>query len=455
MFKRIEIWILYLILLLGIPVTIFFGTLVRQELVGKNFKFGFVSKTALFLAETHIHVKRAFKSDPQYQQVEDRFTDLDGFNGTPNSQESYLLLTRYDGELEEGVVELINLNDFEVLHTWNPDIDKFNEILGKNKQFKYLKRDRTNSRYILRHPLLTKDGSLVFHHASPLRIIDSCSNLLFQNTLEKSHHSIEKDIDGNIWVPSYIYPQTLPEEIVGRDFIEEGGSTDDGILKLSSSGKILFRKSLPQIFIQNNLKNYLFGYGRNYMHDPLHLNDIQPVDFDGEFWKKGDVFLSIRNQSMIVLYRPSDNKIIWKMQGPFFNQHDVDILDDHRISIFNNRMLTLHDGKTSVDGNNEVFIYNFKTGQYSSYLKNSLINNDVRTKTQGLSEILQNGDLFVEEQNFGRILYFNSDGSLRWTFLNRSKNGKVYAVAWSRILNKSDEILNVKNFLKSKIECNN
>ena len=24
--------------------------------------------------------------------------------------------------------------------------------------------------------------------------------------------------------------------------------------------------------------------------DPIHLNDIQPVNFDGEFWKKGDVF---------------------------------------------------------------------------------------------------------------------------------------------------------------------
>ena len=63
------------------------------------------------------------------------------------------------------------------------------------------------------------------------------------------------------------------------------------------------------------------------------------MDFDGKFWKSGDVFLSLRNQSMILLYRPSTNKIIWKGTGPFFRQHDVDVLNDHKISIFNKLLL--------------------------------------------------------------------------------------------------------------------
>ena len=46
----------------------------------------------------------------------------------------------------------------------------------------------------------------------------------------------------------------------------------------------------------------------------------------------------------------------------------------------------------------------------------------MRTKNQGLHEILPNGDLFIEEQNYGRSLYFNSDGSLRWTHVNRANN---------------------------------
>ena len=77
----------------------------------------------------------------------------------------------------------------------------------------------------------------------------------------------------------------------------------------------------------------LFSHGNDYENDPIHLNDIQPVDFDGDYWKKGDVFLSIRNQSMIMLYRPSTNQIIWIGNGPYLHQHDVDIIDDHRIAI--------------------------------------------------------------------------------------------------------------------------
>ncbi len=449
MFKKIEIWILYLFLILGIPITIGFGFLVRQESAG-SIKLGWFSKTALFLAETPISLINISKSDLTFK---DRFPLLDGFNGTPNLNESYLLLSRYDGNLKEGIVELVDLTNFKVLHTWNPDIDKFNKFLEKDEKFKFMKRDKNNSRYLLKSPLLLKDGSLVFLHGSPLRKIDYCSNLLFQNTLDKSHHSIEKDADGHIWVPSYIYPQTFPKEIVGRGHIAEGGTQEDAILKLSSSGKILFRRSLSQIFADNNLKNYLFGYGYIYMRDPFHLNDIQPVNFDGKYWKKGDLFLSLRNQSMIVLYRPSTNKIVLKIQGPFFNQHDVDILDEYRISIFNNRMQKSYDNKLSVDGNNEVVVYNFKNGQFSSFLKKSLIENDVRTINQGLSEILPNGDLFVEEQNFGRTLYFNSDGTLRWTHLNRSKNRGIYPIGWSRILYTEEDVSNVNNFFNMKSNC--
>ena len=452
MFKKIEIWILYLVVFLGIPVTIGFGVLVRQELAGST-KLGRVSKTALFLTEIPGRIKGIFVNrDPL--KVKDRFQLLEGFNGTPNSNQSYLLLSRYDGDLKEGIVELVDLTNFKVLHTWNPDIDKFIKLVKNTEEFKYLNRDSNNSRTRLVHPILINDGGLVFTSNSPLRKIDSCSNLIFQNKDDMFHHSIETDNEGNIWVPSYIYPQSLSIRKVGRDILQEGGYFDDGIVKLSPDGEILFEKSVSQIFIDNGLEYLLFATGDwRFTHDPIHLNDIQPVNFDGEFWKKGDVFLSVRNQSMIVLYRPSTNKIVWKGTGPFFNQHDVDILDDYKISIFNNNLKMFAETNV-VDGHNEVIIYDFKTNEYSSYLSDSLIKNDVRTITEGRNQILLNGDLFVEETNYGRTLYFNSDGSLRWTHVNRAENGKVYYVGWSRILHSSQDIIRVNNFLNSKGKCN-
>jgi hypothetical protein len=150
---------------------------------------------------------------------------------------------------------------------------------------------------------------------------------------------------------------------------------------------------------------------------------------------------------MIILYRPSTNKIIWKNVGHLSAQHDVDILDDHRISIFNNNAKNFFDGE-KVDGSNEVVIYDFKTDSYSKYFDESLKQYDVRTLSNGLSQILDNNDLFIEEQNYSRLLYFNKDGSLQWQYVNRAEDGNVYFVRWSSILYKPEDIKKVRKILE-------
>ena len=53
----------------------------------------------------------------------------------------------------------------------------------------------------------------------------------------------------------------------------------------------MFEKFISQIFIDNGLRYLIFSIGTNDSEkDPIHLNDIQPFDFDSKFWKKGDVF---------------------------------------------------------------------------------------------------------------------------------------------------------------------
>ena len=461
MFKKIEIWILYLTILLSILFALVFGVLVRQEIEGLTKKgsidISFLSKPATYIARLPEQIIRLLlKSNPNkindFWDDDRDFYDQDGFRGTPNSEESYLLLSRYDGDLQEGVVELVDLTNFEVLHTWNPDIDAFNDLIEQVNEFKYLKRDSNNFRVIPAFPVLSTKLNLLFNSLKgPKRIVDACSNLIFQNTHDIFHHSIETDIEGNIWVPTEIFPisKGLPMDIVGNNF------ADDAIVKLSPDSEILFEKSVSQIFIDNGLEYLLFSTGDSpfFDRDPIHLNDIQPVDSDGKFWKKGDVFLSLRHQSMVLLYRPSTNEIIWKGTGPFFHQHDVDILDDHRISIFNNNSKDFVNGNV-VDGHNEVIIYDFKINEYSSYLKNSLVENDVRTLTQGTSQILPNGDLFLEETIYARTLYFNADGSQRWTHVNRAENGNVYLVGKSRILYTQNDIQTVNKFLNNKGTCN-
>ena len=293
---------------------------------------------------------------------------------------------------------------------------------------------------------MTEDGGLIFHDGAPLVKIDKNSQLVWQNQEDFFHHSIEQDHEGNFWVPSTVYPYQIDKKYVG---LERGNYVDDAITKVSADGKILFQKSVSNIFIENNLEYLLFANVKEkFIYDPLHLNDIQPVLTDGPHWKRGDVFFSIRYKSMIILYRPSTNKIIWKGVGHTAGQHDVNILDDHRISIFNNNAIKFFRNDI-VDGKNEVVIYDFKTDSYSKYLHESIEQYDVRTMYEGISQILDTGDLFIEEQNFGRLLYFNKDTSVQWQYVNRADNGNVYFVSWSRILYKPEDIKKVRKIIKT------
>ena len=87
-------------------------------------------------------------------RISDRFPSLDGFNGKPNLFKSYLLLSRFDGDLKQGIVELVDLRNFKVLHTWNPDFDAFNKSVKIIGEFKYINRDHNYSRQSLIHPNL-------------------------------------------------------------------------------------------------------------------------------------------------------------------------------------------------------------------------------------------------------------------------------------------------------------
>ena len=82
---------------------------------------------------------------------------------------------------------------------------------------------------------------------------------------------------------------------------------------------------------------------------------------------------------MIVLYRPSTNEIIWYIRGPFFNQHDIDILDEKRISIFNNNYKNYADGNYII-GNNEIIIYDFESKTFSKYLQDAMSKYRISTK---------------------------------------------------------------------------
>ena len=75
---------------------------------------------------------------------------------------------------------------------------------------------------------------------------------------------------------------------------------------------------------------------------------------------------------------------------------------------------------------------------------------NMKTDFGGLYQRLNDGSYMVEEQEHGRIMLFNSKDDLIWEYVNKSNDGKVYVLRWSRIIQDEKIIKNFKNLLETK-----
>ena len=211
-------------------------------------------------------------------------------------------------------------------------------------------------------------------------------------------------------------------------------------------GNILYRKSVTEILIENNIvpENFVLNNYVLKQNDPIHLNDVEPTFQDTKYWDKDDLFISLRDQNMIIHFRPKENKVINVIIGPFAMQHDVDIISDKEISIFNNNNF-IKDNEHS-----EVLIYNFETKIFRKLFNDQLKKNNFKTISNGLSEILRDGSLMVEETVHGRIILFNNLGKKEWEFINKDKNDDIGRVNWSRVIEDELFIEKFKSLIKNK-----
>ena len=428
LFSKVPVWLVIVLGLLAFLAAIVFGNIAIHTYKGGT-RAGAIGDVVLTISNIPDLAKRATNADTYLRISPDPFPGKDGFGfsyeaGT-RTEAGFLLLSRYDGDDQRSYVEFWDLNAQEMVHRWAPPIDEINAISALRTEEVNIAVDKNVRRMLIRHPFVTSEGDILIKSRTPLTRVNACNEIVWLNDDALFHHSLETDLDGNYWTASRIEP-TQVQWVDKRRFI------DDAITRVSSDGEITLQLSVAQILIDNGLERYVYGRA-NYTNNPIHLNDVQPVLADGRFWKKDDLFLSLRSHSLIMLYRPETNKILWYKNVPWAHQHDVDILDDHRISIFDNGMIKTGAGHI-VPEHSTIQIYNFETDMVSVPWDEALAALEFQTASEGLHRIRSNGNLFAEEQNRGRILELDATGAQVWEYVNRAQNGEVYRVGWSRFL---------------------
>lgn len=440
-YKKIELWVIFLLVLKFFLFVIFFGSVLRHHYLGGT-SLKSVQDIFVFIAEIPHNIK-----NPAYYEIVNRPNNLLRHQIKPKYKrfkndkiEALIVLPRYVGHLNRAIVEVRDLQNFELLHTYSHDINKmWSQVDDSRPEHKRLNIDHQEIRFEYRHPIILNDGSLIASSEySPLFKLDLCSNLLWINDEERFHHSKMIDHNGNIWVSAQLFPYS---QLVSK-YMKQYGFRDDSISLISPQGKILFNKSVSSILVENGIVSEDSLFLNN---DPVHLNDIEPILEDGKFWRKGDLFLSLRSLNMIILYRPSNNKVIEMIKGPFYMQHDVDILDNERIIFFNNNNSVLNDKKTS-----QIMIYDFESKNFTKLIQDSLNKDKVKTTTQGLIEVLKDGSIIVEENNDARLIHYNTNGQKIWEYVNKDDNNEIYFISWSRVIEDKNHIKSLKEMIKDK-----
>jgi hypothetical protein len=307
-----------------------------------------------------------------------------------------------------------------------------------------------------RNCILLPNQNLIvaFDETNNLFRIDRNSKIIWKNQEKIFHHAMNPGPAGNIWIcTSGVRSVYDHVHEINRPF------RDDYLTQIDpATGKILQDKSVADILLQNGYRNFVYGFTNRIKSsgndwDPLHLNDIEPAISSSPYWQKGDLFVSLRHRSLVFQYEPENGKIRRLLYGPFLNQHDVDLISDNKLSIFNNNVSVL--GLKSEAGNPEIgdyrktfgppdttdhtlsssdiIIYDFDKDTFEVALKNQFEEENLLTLTQGFHKRLSTGDFYVEDQNNGKVYIMNEQEILFSKAFSTSIDGMVERPHWIRI----------------------
>jgi hypothetical protein len=293
----------------------------------------------------------------------------------------------------------------------------------KKDYLKYNKAEKIiNSKYAAAPINPIKIGKeIIFHLGSVLFKYDTSIGT-FKVYEGHYHHSIELFQDSLLYACSFGM-DTLP-------------NWNDAIMIMNlSTMKPVFEKSISEILVENNYHGLLYGTSNiqkrlSYLEDIIHLNDIQPIRKKTNFAEVGDVLISMRHLSTIMLYRPQTNKVLWLSQGPWFNQHDADVLNENEIGVYNNnyvRGIGFYKNQTS-----HIGTYNFKTQKYGTLHKETFEKYNIKSEFSSRFEILDNGNMFVEDSPSGTNYLINPEGELIARKSFHFKNNSTSMGVWAR-----------------------
>jgi hypothetical protein len=310
-------------------------------------------------------------------------------------------------------VRLVDM-DGTLLHKWTIDP----ETVWDESPHQDLMRGKKSTKFHthIHGVVLLPEGHLVFNlsHYGLLRV-NACSEIIWKVPY-RTHHSVYLDDNGDFWAAGEKWHTKPVEQYPGLStpFIE------DTIVQVSPDGEIKREISILASLYRSGYEGLLFAsYKSQYKGDVTHNNDAEVLEkrLAGDFMglNAGDIMVSLRNISTVLIIDGETELVKWSMTHPFHRQHDPDFVQNGFIYVYDNRPDPKKGNAPSFGGSRILRVRPFTNDVLTIFL--SQANNQFYSRGGGKHQQLGNGNLLITEPYGGRVFEVTAGGDLVWSWI--------------------------------------
>jgi hypothetical protein len=302
-----------------------------------------------------------------------------------------------------------------------------------------------SSRHRVWHPYLSKDGALTYTIPwNDLISVDLKTGQEKWRVRGAFHHSIEPDSNGDLWVCGAAQPESI-SNLKSQKHHSNKVFEDQTLAKVSPSGRILQVVSVADLILNSGLEYLLYGSSNpNVNFDPIHLNQITPILSDSGVFKKGQILISLRNMSTILLIDPDSQSIVWHGSGNWMNQHCVIPVGRSTFSVLDNHSFASGEYWLNLAWRTRIVTHNIETSKTSEIQFNGESPTNLHIPIEGRASPISPNHWMIEDCLNGTIMIFGNQ-NLVFKRSNLYSDETVGVTSWCRYI--SSEV--VPGFLRN------
>lgn len=400
-----------------------FSTGVRKSILALA-EFPTQAKSLLFLFRNYLPPEGKVDVYSKYLELSHLSNNISGF-----------LLVSSVATNGASVVSVINLSNrarrvINISNYADTSIQYSDRLIGSEPR----RQSSFSSRHRVWHPYLSKDCTLTYTIPwNDLVSVDLKTGKEKWRVRGAFHHSIESDANGDLWVCGAVTPESISNPKLKPRHCNNVFE-DQALVKVSHSGKILQLISVADLILNEGLEYLLYGSSNPKVNfDPIHLNQITPIINDSGVFKKGQILVSLRNISTILLIDPDSQSVVWHGSGNWMNQHCSIPIGPSTFSVLDNHSFASGEYWLNPAWRTRIVTHNIETGRTSEIQVNHESAKFLHIPIEGRALPVGSDSWMIEDCLQGTIMIFkNQDLIFKWS--NLYPDGTVGVTSWCRYM---------------------